>query len=146
MLLYLDTNVFVQALEGLGPLAEIVWRLLESGEGGRNSLVTSELALAEVLVKPLERQEATLASRYLDLIQSSDGLFVAPVDRSILIRAAHIRKDARIRDRSVKLPDAIHLATAEQNFCEAIISGDKRLEPVKPSRRIPLTISDLETL
>lgn len=146
MLIYLDANLFVQALEGMNALSETCWRLLESGDRGKNSLFTSELTLAEVLVKPLERYEATLAQRDLDLIQPRAGLVVAPIDRSTLILAAHIRKDALIRDRSVKLPDAIHLATAERNCCEVIVSGDKRLEPVKASRRIPLLVDKLETL
>lgn len=146
MLIYLDTNVFVQALEGMNALSETIWRLLERAERTRNSLFTSELSLAEVLVKPLERCEATLAQRYLDLIQSRAGLVVAPIDRSILILAAHIRKDALARDRSVKLPDAIHLATAEQNRCEIIVSGDRRLDPAKPCRRVPLLQDELEAL
>ncbi|MEZ5786385.1 MAG: type II toxin-antitoxin system VapC family toxin [Xanthobacteraceae bacterium] len=146
MLIYLDANLFVEALEGMNALSEACWRLLESGDQGRNSLFTSELSLAEVLVKPLERDEATLAQRYLDLIQSRAGFLVAPVDRSILVFAAHIRKDALARDRSVKLPDAIHLATAAQNCCEVIVSGDKRLEPAQPCRRIPLALDEIEAL
>ena len=81
--------------------------LFREFEVGHASAVTSELTLAETLVKPLEIDRQDIADLYVDLIQNSDHLIVIPIDRSILVHAAHYR--ARL---GIKLPDAIHVATA----------------------------------
>jgi hypothetical protein len=68
-------------------------------EAGHANAVTSELTLAEALVKPLEIDRQDIADLYIELIQSSDHLIVIPIDRSILVDAAHYR--ARL---GIKLP------------------------------------------
>jgi predicted nucleic acid-binding protein len=120
--------------------------LLKAGDAKPGALVTSELSLAEVLVKPLADERITLASRYGDMIQARPELSVVPVDRSILILAAHVRKDALLKDRSIKLPDAIHLATAEQSGCGIFLSDDKRLDSMLEGRRVPLSVTELDRL
>ncbi len=46
---YLDTNVFIAAFEGDGPLKAGLRTLIETAEG----LTTSQLAYSEVAVRPL---------------------------------------------------------------------------------------------
>lgn len=60
---YLDTNVFIYALEGYPDFVDELNELFESFDAGNLSAVTSELTLAEVLVRPsidrnTERQTA----------------------------------------------------------------------------------------
>ena len=52
---YFDTNIFIYALEGFPPLDAVAARLLDFLDEGNCRGVTSELALAECLVKPFER-------------------------------------------------------------------------------------------
>ena len=85
-------------------------------------LVTSELTLAEVLVKPfgLGREDAVAA--YTELLTPSDRLAVLPVDRAILVEAA--RQRAAL---GMPMPDAIHVATALADGCDLFLTNDRRL-------------------
>jgi len=119
---YLDTNIFIYALEAYPAFVDELTELFESLDEGNLSAVTSELTLAEVLVRPfidgnIERQTA-----YQHALQSSEVLEVVPVSRDVLIEAARLRSVANLR-----LPDAIHGATARLTGCATFLTNDRRL-------------------
>jgi predicted nucleic acid-binding protein len=60
---YLDTNVFVYAVEGFARHRAFIPELFREFEAGHASAVTSELTLAEALVKPLEIDRQDIARR-----------------------------------------------------------------------------------
>lgn len=161
MRIYLDTNAFIAAIEQTGELSELVQGLFKAGETHPGMLVTSELTLAELLVKPFQiRREGitlprstenpivltpgTVAAIYADLVEQRPGLAVIPVDRSILMLAAFHRAE----DTAAKLPDAIHLATAERSACTLVVSGDRKLKPSAQYdfERVDLKITPLRRL
>jgi predicted nucleic acid-binding protein len=118
---YVDANIFIFALEGeprFGPAASA---LLQSVDDGRVAAVTSELTLAEVLVKPLEHGRAALAEQFMTVVSRS-RLELHPVSRAILIRSAEIRAAYGGR-----LADTVHLATAMETSCSAVVSEDMRM-------------------
>lgn len=122
---YLDTNVFIYALEGYPEFVDGLAELFQSIDRGEIHAVTSELTLAEVLVKPFmdashERQQA-----YDQVLTSSEMFTVAPVSRVVLKEAAQLRAKM-----GIKLPDAIHLATACLAGCQTFLTSDKRLPTV----------------
>lgn len=119
---YLDTNVFIYAVEGYQPVQAVVDELFAGLEQGHFAGVTSELTLAEVLVKPLELGLGNVVSAYTDLLQPSEHLAVVPVGRTILVEAARQRALLGIR-----LPDAIHVATALDAGCDVFLTNDRRL-------------------
>jgi predicted nucleic acid-binding protein len=119
---YLDANFFIYALEAMAPWARVAGEVLASLDGGQLAAVTSELSLAECLVKPLELGRADVAGAYLELLKDHRFLSVTPVTREILIEAARLRGLSRI-----KLPDAIHAATALQKGCSSFLTNDDRL-------------------
>ena len=127
MRIYLDTNVFISAVEARDndESRAAIWRLLSLSEQHGSLLTTSVLSLAELLVRPLELNQDALVSTYIDLLEPGDrrGLSVVPIGKEVLILAAHIRKD----DKSIKLPDAIHRATAELESCSAFLTSDRQL-------------------
>jgi predicted nucleic acid-binding protein len=130
MPIYLDTNVFIAAVEGdQADVRSAIWRLFAASELRGGVLVTSELSIAELLVKPLELELAAVVATYSELLTDGHGLIVIPVDRDVLVRAAHIRKD----DKAIRLPDDIHLATADRAGCSVILTNDKRLTSKRPS-------------
>jgi len=49
---YLDANIFIYTLNGFAPLVPVLTRLFTLIEGGHMQALTSELTLAELLVKP----------------------------------------------------------------------------------------------
>ncbi|MGB7087656.1 MAG: PIN domain-containing protein [Phormidesmis sp.] len=70
----------------------------------------------------------TFLSKKLNIaaITSADGSSAVPISRSILIRAAAIRASTKL-----KLPDAIHAATAITTGCTTFLTNDKQFKTVK---------------
>src|SRR3954465_5925164 len=120
---YLDTNIFIYTVEGYAQEETFLRELFAALEDGRFTAVTSELSLAEVLVKPLELGREDVATAYAELLTSSDRLAVLPVDRAILVEAA--RQRAALGTR---MPDAIHVATAVAGGCELFLTNDRPLK------------------
>ena len=121
--LYLDTNIFVYALEGYPVFRPILTPLFEAIDRGGIQAVTSELTRAEVLVKPLLDRSREREAAYLQTIRSSTSLHLTPVSREILIAAAHLRAE-----HGLKLPDAIHAATAQLTHCERLLTNDTKFK------------------
>lgn len=120
---YLDANVFISAYENRGARSDHAWWVLDAIERGEFVGMTSELTLAEILVRPILDGDENLVSRYKQVITSGEGLDVVSVNREILIEAAVLRT----MRRSLKLPDAIHVASARLGGCRHIVSDDRRL-------------------
>ncbi|HEX8416375.1 MAG TPA: type II toxin-antitoxin system VapC family toxin [Methylobacterium sp.] len=128
-IVYLDTNIFIYAVEGYQPEQAFMGEFLAELERGGFAAVTSEFTLAELLVKPFELGRQDVVSAYAGLLQPSDRLAVVPVDRTILVEAARQRATLGMR-----MPDAIHVATALAAGCDAFLTNDRRL-------RLPPTIA-----
>jgi predicted nucleic acid-binding protein len=119
---YPDANIFIYAVEDFEPLREPVVPLFEAIDQERIEAVTSELTLAEVLVKPLQRGADDVAAIYREMLRTGGSLRVVPVRRTILIEAAGLRASL-----GMKLPDAIHVATARNSACADFLTNDDRL-------------------
>jgi predicted nucleic acid-binding protein len=131
--LYLDSNVLIYAFEGrhntLREAASLIVRQVFSGE---NAGCTSVLTRAEVLVRPLELRQTELADRYRQLLVPTGPVEIRQVTAHVTDTAAELRADYS----GLKLPDALHLASAIEADCGAFITGDKRLTAV--SARVPV--------
>jgi predicted nucleic acid-binding protein len=139
---YLDTNVFIAAYETTGAHSDHAWWLLDALERGDIIGATSELTLSELLVRPIEEGADDLAEAYDGMIRPAAHFDVLPVGRDILIAAARLRA----RRSATRLPDAVHLASAERLGCRIFISRDKRLRAPEGMRVIgldPFTLDDL---
>jgi predicted nucleic acid-binding protein len=120
---YLDANVFISAYEARGARSDHAWWILDAIEDGEFGAVTSELTLAELLVGPIRDGDDILVNDYQAVLTSGEALAVVAVDRKTLIEAALLRT----MRRSLRLPDAIHVATARLNGCRYLVSDDRRL-------------------
>ena len=118
--LYLDTNVFIYAIEGNANIAEPLRKLFDLFRANSGMAVTSELTLAEVL----PRVSAPRRRNYLDFLIWSRVFDLRPVSREILIETAKYREMAGMP----KLPDAIHVVTAISAGCKTVLSADLRLK------------------
>jgi len=139
---YLDSNVFIAALENPGAHSDHAWWIIHAIEDGDIAAVTSEITLAEVLVKPMEQGDVTLMAAYEGMIVSSGHFLVLPVGRDILLGAARLRAQRR----SIRLPDAIHIATAFASSCSCVVSDDQRLHSIDGVRSFsvnPFTLDDI---
>jgi predicted nucleic acid-binding protein len=86
-----------------------------------DQLLTSTLTLGEILVKPSERGETELCTRYEQAISS------AAVIISFDLKAARIYAELRT-ERSLKAPDAIQLACAANAAVDLFVTNDERLQ------------------
>ena len=120
---YLDTNLFIYAVEGYAPEEAFVRELFNALEQGELAAATSELALAEVLVQPFALGREDVVATYTDLLRPSERLAVVPVDRAVLVEAARQRAVLGLR-----MPDAIHVATAFAFGCGVFLTNDRRLK------------------
>jgi predicted nucleic acid-binding protein len=123
--IYVDTNLFIYAVEQVMPFAPQVKPLLQAADQGTVALITSLLTLAETLVMPCRQENDRLVSVYRELFTlPPPGLTVVPLDAAILERAARLRALAP----NLYLPDAIHLATAQSERCDLFVTNDSRLK------------------
>ncbi|MBI4198182.1 MAG: PIN domain-containing protein [Chloroflexi bacterium] len=118
----LDTNAVIYAIENVEPYAELALRLLSFVESGRIIAVVSPIVEAEALVKPLRRRDFRLVQRIEMFFSRFPNLRVREVDRRIARRAAEIRAATLWT-----LPDAIIVATALEDRCDAMVGNDRKL-------------------
>jgi predicted nucleic acid-binding protein len=116
---YVDTNAVIYRVEQIEPNLTASANLWIALDAGLASVVTSELTLLEVLVKPLRDGNTTLASLYRTVLLGTAGLTSVPITRSILESAAQLRAAHQL-----KTPDAIHAATALALGSKSFISND----------------------
>jgi predicted nucleic acid-binding protein len=124
---YLDTNLFIYAMEGLSDVVTRLTALFQRFDRGELHAVTSELTLAECLVKPIRDGATAVRAQYERMLSSSPSLTVIPISRQILIDAATLRARG-----ALKLPDAIHAATSLANGCTTHLTNDRQFVTVAP--------------
>lgn len=122
---YLDTNIIIYAVEGFAVLEDQVKALLRALADREIVGITSELTLAEVLVKPLRDGNTTLRQTYVRFLQTTPAFQVVPIRREILESAAALQANTKL-----KLPDAIHLATSEFARCDSFLTNDQVFKSV----------------
>ena len=121
-LIYLDANPIIYFVEGAPDAFEPVHRLFDFLKERTGIAATSEITIAEVLA-PSKRPDALppcMKRRpYFDLLVAAGFITLAPVERDILYETVALREVT-----SLKLVDAIHLATAILLRCRYFVSRD----------------------
>jgi predicted nucleic acid-binding protein len=136
--LYLDSNIFIYAVEKSHRWGRAAEHLLGLMEQGAISAVASDLVLAEVLTKPFADGDARHIDQYKRLLSSGGGLSMAKVSREVLTLAAQLRGE-----KSLKLYDAIHVATAQSAQCDYFLTQDERLGRALTDRPKWLQLSEI---
>jgi predicted nucleic acid-binding protein len=140
--IYLDANVFIDAFENDDVPVTRGRTVLDHLRGGDAVGVISELVVAELLTKPLETGDKELCDAYEALFESSSTIETFPIDRHVLVQAARLRATVK----SMRMPDAIHVATAKLHNCAAFVTADRRLAVPKGIRAINLDASTIDEL
>jgi predicted nucleic acid-binding protein len=117
-LVYVDTNAVIYFVEKIEPYQTASAPLWDALNAGQPEIVTSELTLLEVLVKPLRDGNQALATFYRSLLLGTMGLTCVPIRRTILQGAAGIRAA-----HSLKTPNAIHAASALDIGCTLFVTN-----------------------
>lgn len=120
---YLDTNIIIYAVEGYETHAARIKFILGGMTDGEITALTSDLTVAEVLVKPKRDANRKLEEAYRQFLLSTESFRNSAVSREILEAAAGIRATS-----ALKLPDAIHFASAINQHCDSFLTNDDRFE------------------
>jgi predicted nucleic acid-binding protein len=115
-----DTNLFIYLWEDYGELSQSVVELRTKMLRRRDQLLTSTLTLGEILVKPTVAGNTDLCRKYEDALSSVASLI--PLDATVARICASIRKD-----RFLKAPDVIQLASAASVGADLFVTNDGRL-------------------
>ena len=137
--IFWDTNLFIYLWEDYGTLSQAVAELREKMLRRGDQLLTSTLTLAEILVKPTDAGDTELCSKYEKAISSVAMLI--PLDVKVAKIYAAIR-----RDRLLKAPDVIQLASAASAAVDLFVTNDARLQGkhvpgiqfIVPLNRVPI--------
>ena len=121
-----DTNLFIYLWEDFGKLSGQVLTLRNRMLTRGDELLTSAITLGEILVKPIQKQDAKAVAYYQKLIATT--AVVIPFEEKAALAYARLRAD-----RSLRPPDTIQLACAATAGTDLFITNDARLH----SKQIP---------
>lgn len=134
----IDSNCFVYLRDSSTPRGSFVEReLIQPLIAGSKSAVVSAIALAELLVWPLRDGNEIAALELRASLEGLRGLEIVPVDAEVAERAARVRVAHGLR-----LPDAIHVATAIIGGAESLLTNDRQLSRAGASMPV-LVLDDL---
>jgi len=135
--LYVDANVLIYMLDPASEWHPLAMRLVSSAADGRVALVTGDVAMSEVMVMPYRHGDPEIVREVRQLFEAPSPIRVIEHPRSVFDLAAQIR--GRL---GAGLVDALHLATAIEAGCDALISHDARM-PRLPQMPV-LRLDELE--
>lgn len=120
-MIYLDSNLLIYLHEN-SRFSGRVQRVIGNNE--HVVVCISPLVKAECLVGLAKHNNAELEAAYLRVFDSFKQL---PIRESTFLQAARSRGST-----GLKLPDALHLACAQENGCVALWTNDDRMSVAAP--------------
>lgn len=121
MLLALDSNVFIAALSPHEGCSDTAQQLIRDIAAGAYRAIASSIVYGEVLGISTGALKPADVTGFLSRITH---LATLPADDSICMQAGELRK---LHGPQLKLPDAIHLATAKRAQADWFITNDRLL-------------------
>ena len=115
----IDTSVWIYQLEQHPRYGAVAAMVVESLERGKFRGVASELTLLELTVRPLQMGRQDVADEYEILLGYFPNLELLPIGADVLMEAAALRAQHRLRT-----PDAIQLATARRAGATLAVAND----------------------
>jgi predicted nucleic acid-binding protein len=116
---YLDTAPIIYSVEKHADYYPMLVPLWAASKSGQIELISSELALLEVLVGPLKHGDVSLVAEYEQLLTSTEVRLI-PITTTILRAAARLRAETNL-----KTPATIHATTALAVGCVQFITNDR---------------------
>ncbi|GIL22914.1 MAG: hypothetical protein BroJett042_14270 [Bacteroidota bacterium] len=130
---YLDTAPLIYYLEENASHINYLDQLFKKNEVGEFIFYTSVVTIAEVLTLPIRQGNLALADQYQYFLSETETLKLIPVNITIARLAADLRAKYGIR-----MPDAIHLATALEIKADWFLTNDIALKKIKELNVITL--------
>ncbi len=117
-LVYLDANSIIYTVEKHPVFEPLLQPLWQAAQSRTIDVVTSDLALMEVLVGPFKRGDVALEKDFEKALLGTD-VRLLPITQPILREAARLRATTKL-----KTPDALHAVTAQQAGCTLFVTND----------------------
>lgn len=124
--LALDTDLLIAFLDSADAQHQRAVEELRPPLTAGDELLIGATVYAEVIVRPLQHGTAATVDGFLE----AAGVRLVPVDRAIAHRAAELRAE----HASLRLPDALSLASALVNDA-ALLTLDKKLRRISQKVR-----------
>lgn len=121
----LDTSPFIYFVEQYPRYVDLVREVLRRVTGGEFTACSSVITATEVLVQLLRQNNRALADQYRDLLNNSINFKLLPLSVITAEKAVELRAKSNLRT-----PDALQIATALENRCEAFLCNDRGLKRV----------------
>lgn len=121
----LDTSPFIYFVEQNPLYVDLMRELFKRITKGDFQSCSSVITLTEVLVQPLRQNNQTLATEYRDLLFNGANFQLLQLTTFVAETAAELRAKYNLRT-----PDALQIATALENGCDAFLCNDKDLKKV----------------
>ncbi|MCI0712504.1 MAG: PIN domain-containing protein [Chloroflexi bacterium] len=137
-LVYVDTAPFIYFTEDRVGFVDKMKQIFGYVNSGELRITTSVLTLTEILVKPLEANDAELVNRYRTMLYKTKGIITVTVSAGIAETAATLRSIYKL-----KTPDALHIAAALSTGCDAFLTNDIALRNVSDKITV-LVLDELE--
>lgn len=118
---YFDTNIFIYLL-GNSPRYSATCLVLLQACADRKLLgLTGDVTLAELLVKPLQNNDAAEVAAVRELLIEDGAISLVSHNRKAFERAAELRAK-----HGLKMVDALQLATALETGAQCLVSNDRQ--------------------
>ena len=143
---YRDTNAFRDLVEGDPSTSASMQTLFQVLRRHPGLGATSELTLAEILAPSSQgrKRPPHLKRAYMDLLLWGEFLSLKPVSRTVLLETVALRA-TRVTAK-LKLPDAIHLATAIFAGCRLFVSRDHGIPMPEGMQRVEVDASSMSDI
>ncbi|MCY7377396.1 MAG: type II toxin-antitoxin system VapC family toxin [Pyrinomonadaceae bacterium] len=125
----LDTSPFIYFVEQNPLYVDVMREVFKRITNDDFQSCSSVITLTEVLVQPLRRNNQSLADEYRDLLFNGENFRLFSLTASIAETAAELRAKYNLRT-----PDALQMATALENGCDAFLCNDNGLKRVTELR------------
>jgi predicted nucleic acid-binding protein len=128
---YFDTNIFIYLLEGNDTLRAQIKTLQALIMAGDISIFSSELAYTEILPPAVRAKKMIAIESVQQFLENSDVFHLVPISKVICIQAGILRGET-----GMKTPDAIHVASAMAESCDAFLTNDAGIQLPKTIERV----------
>lgn len=130
---YLDTSAIIYSVERNEPYLTLLAPVWQQAEAGQFVVVCSELAVAETLVRPIREGNEDLEAAFR-------AVFAAPEMQLVSVTRDLWEDAARLRAQTgLKIPDALHAATAIREGCALFVTNDTDYRRIQ---ELPIVILD----
>lgn len=116
MKVYLDTCVIITLYSGITEHRNKLRKFIDIQ---KPKLLANKIALMECLVQPVKRKDNKAVNHYKSLFQTSIFEYL-PIDDNAIFKGAQIRAE-----HNLKVPDALHVASAINSHCDFLCTFDK---------------------